>query len=497
MKKFLIFTALLLTVASVSWAYDYDFKTGGLCYKIISGTNTVRVTYEVWSQPSYNNLSGAITIPQTVKNGNKTYTVVGIDNSTFHECHDITSVSIPNTVQSIGWNAFDHCIAMTSVNIPDGITVIKENTFDGCSSLKSIVIPNTVTKIYELAFRWCESLESVTMSDNVTSFGNFAFGGCSSLKSIRIPSGVTKISQSAFFCTSLDTIFCEVQDPSQVEISMWAFSNVNTQTCLLVVPEGTVEAYREAAVWKDFVNIVDHLDPAPEPEPEPEPVEVTLTPTEANTPHNDADQNIEGYDKLFDKNKSTKWCVVNSSGAWETIWVDFKSNVAFIPDSYIFTTGNDTYYFTGRNPKAWKIYAKAKENDQWTTIVDVSDGAALGLGTSNTTDYSFNVNGVDAKYQYFRFEVSEIRGKDGWDPNNYVFQLAEFQFMAKAAGGATILGDIDDSGIIDVEDVNAAINIILKVKNINDYPGDGDMDGNGFIDVEDVNKIINIILKLD
>ena len=59
-----------------------------------------------------------------------------------------------------------------------------------------------------------------------------------------------------------------------------------------------------------------------------------------------------------------------------------------------------------------------------------------------------------------------------------------------------IVGDIDGSGMIDVEDVNATINIILKLKNISDYPGNGDMDGNGMIDVEDVNTIINKILNL-
>ena len=58
-----------------------------------------------------------------------------------------------------------------------------------------------------------------------------------------------------------------------------------------------------------------------------------------------------------------------------------------------------------------------------------------------------------------------------------------------------LLGDFDNSKVIDVEDVNAAINIILKIKTMADYPGNGDMDNNGFIDVEDVNAIINIILK--
>ena len=59
-----------------------------------------------------------------------------------------------------------------------------------------------------------------------------------------------------------------------------------------------------------------------------------------------------------------------------------------------------------------------------------------------------------------------------------------------------VLGDLNGNGYVDVEDVNAAINILLKKKTMADYPGNGDMDGNGYIDVEDVNAMINIILKL-
>ena len=59
----------------------------------------------------------------------------------------------------------------------------------------------------------------------------------------------------------------------------------------------------------------------------------------------------------------------------------------------------------------------------------------------------------------------------------------------------SIDGDIDGNNIIDVEDVNAAINIVLKIKTIDDYSGNGDMDHNNIIDIEDVNAIINLILK--
>ena len=78
-----------------------------------------------------------------------------------------------------------------------------------------------------------------------------------------------------------------------------------------------------------------------------------------------------------------------------------------------------------------------------------------------------------------------------WIPRKW--NGSTWEEITSSSGG--LLGDFDNSKVIDVEDVNAAINIILKIKTMADYPGNGDMDNNGFIDVEDVNAIINIILK--
>ncbi|MBO7608837.1 MAG: leucine-rich repeat protein [Muribaculaceae bacterium] len=60
-----------------------------------------------------------------------------------------------------------------------------------------------------------------------------------------------------------------------------------------------------------------------------------------------------------------------------------------------------------------------------------------------------------------------------------------------------VSGDINGDNIVDVEDVNAAINITLKLNTIDDYNGSADVNGDGIVDVEDVNAIINTILKLD
>ena len=62
--------------------------------------------------------------------------------------------------------------------------------------------------------------------------------------------------------------------------------------------------------------------------------------------------------------------------------------------------------------------------------------------------------------------------------------------------GSTATGDVTGDGKVDVEDVNAVINVILKLNTATDYPGKADVTGDGKIDVEDVNAIINIILKV-
>ena len=93
----------------------------------------------------------------------------------------LTSITIPNSVTSIGENAFEWCTSLTSVTIPDSVTEIGESAFVFCESLTSVTIPNGVTSIGSGAFTDCSSLTSITIPDSVTSMGSGAFSGCSSL----------------------------------------------------------------------------------------------------------------------------------------------------------------------------------------------------------------------------------------------------------------------------------------------------------------------------
>ncbi len=118
-----------------------------------------------------------------------------------------TSVSIPNSVTSIGERAFAYCISLTSITIPDSVTNIDEEAFMYCFSLTSVTIGNSVTSIGYRAFSNCSSLTSITIPDSVTSIGSYAFAYCSSLTSISIPDSVTSIGSYAFYwCASLTSV---------------------------------------------------------------------------------------------------------------------------------------------------------------------------------------------------------------------------------------------------------------------------------------------------
>ncbi len=126
----------------------------------------------------------------------------------FYNCSSLTSITIPNSVTSIGDEAFLGCSSLTSITIPNSVTYIGDSAFSGCSSLTSITISNNVTSIGDYAFYYCSSLASVTIPNSVTSIGSSAFSGCSSLESITLPFvGSSKSATRAYESTLFGYIF--------------------------------------------------------------------------------------------------------------------------------------------------------------------------------------------------------------------------------------------------------------------------------------------------
>jgi hypothetical protein len=93
----------------------------------------------------------------------------------FDGCSALTSITIPNSVTSIGTRAFYNCSSLKSVTIQEGVKSIGDWAFRGCSSLKSVTIPNSVTSIGERAFYNCSSLTDITIPESVKSIGEGVF----------------------------------------------------------------------------------------------------------------------------------------------------------------------------------------------------------------------------------------------------------------------------------------------------------------------------------
>ena len=155
-----------------------------------------------------------IDIPE--KLGNYTVTVLGEDSfstddfdSPLYDIHHtkIHSVTIPQSVTSIGKDAFAQCRALQSLTIDDAATSIGDWAFDEYYKLTTLSLGKKITTIGDYAFCDCRILNNVTIPQSVTSIGDQAFGCCYGMDSFTIKDAATSIGEYAFFdCQSLTTL---------------------------------------------------------------------------------------------------------------------------------------------------------------------------------------------------------------------------------------------------------------------------------------------------
>ena len=146
------------------------------------------------------------------------------------------------------------CRSLTSVTIPNSVTTIGGSAFSGCSALTSVTIPNSVTTIGEAAFYYCSALTSVTIPNSVTKIGSSAFSACRNLKILTFGSGLQSIGREAFSgCINITQISSEAVVPPTCRIK--ALNGINKSECKLIVPKNSLDAYKQADQWKDFLLI--------------------------------------------------------------------------------------------------------------------------------------------------------------------------------------------------------------------------------------------------
>lgn len=382
MKKTLLLFVFAL-VAATGYAKegmcDFIHFVDNIYYQYIDGqawvSRCAHYGYEdevIWEN---NNYSGNLVIPESVEG----YTVVGILSGAFTSCTELTSISFPSTIKTIGEDAFYNLTALTELTIPatiesigdgafkysglkkltiadsdkplkmgkggtgnesmfsfqkvaslgevyigrpieitDGdkdlfyscnikkvtlgsaVTEITDGWFSGCDQLQQFTATDNLKRIGERCFKnckvltdftaggleeigkealcGCEKLNTLTCA-NIKTIGDEAFYSCStiewwnfthcpletigkdafcynsSLKKLSLPATLKSIGDDGFYsCEALESITCLATIPPTC--GNWkVFRYLDTNKCKLIVPEGSVDAYKAADVWKDFFNI--------------------------------------------------------------------------------------------------------------------------------------------------------------------------------------------------------------------------------------------------
>ena len=140
----------------------------------------------------------SVTIPQSV---------TSIGDRAFDGCSALTTLSLGEKIKTIGNYAFENCTSLTGVTIPQSVTSIGYYAFEGCTNLNPLTIKGPITSMGNYAFAGSTYLTSLTLSDDIQTIGNFAFVGSTSLKTVTLPKNLTSIGVYAFAnCSGLESI---------------------------------------------------------------------------------------------------------------------------------------------------------------------------------------------------------------------------------------------------------------------------------------------------
>ncbi len=262
---------------SINQLPNYTFKECSDLHTVIldDGFTSIANASSATSSPFYKCTAlTTVSLPDTLKTvGNSVFRGLSFEsvvlkagvtygNYVYADNTALKEVIIPAGVAGIGTYAFNKCTSLEKISIGEGITSMGNSMFEGCTALKSAEIPASVTTMGNKIFKDCEALETVTFAANsalktvggttASTAGN-VFQNCVSLKRVEFPSGVTIIANAAFTgCTSLEEV---VLPDGVVELGSSFFEDCKALTKVVmpakVVKLGT-ECFRNCESLQDI-----------------------------------------------------------------------------------------------------------------------------------------------------------------------------------------------------------------------------------------------------
>jgi hypothetical protein len=224
--------------------------------------------------------TGDVVLPNSLK---------AVGHYLFYGCKGIEKINISENITSIGRGAFIECskldsfivdtanVSFCSIDgvlfskdtlellqypmgkikdsyaIPEKVTTIKQQSFYKSTGLTgSLIIPDSVRFIEQEAFYNCTGITGdLVIPKTVQNIDLDAFNGCSGLNgSLTVFNSSTSFFGGSFSCKNISKIYVDAKIPTTVYLG--TFYDVDKNKCELIVPIGSVDAYKAADGWNEF-----------------------------------------------------------------------------------------------------------------------------------------------------------------------------------------------------------------------------------------------------
>ncbi len=401
--------------------------------------------------------------------------VTSIGNEAFKGCNDLTSVTFPSGLTSIGNEAF-YCCPLTSVTFPSGLTSIGTMAFYNCDALTSITLPSSLTSIGTQAFLNCDALISVTISGNPT-MGASAFPDATMLVLKPRTNNWDDASWTTFYndyanfkAQGAAKVYKATVADGKVVLTEVKDKIVNAGTAVVLKTgksNNFVQLNRTTDTSSDILANELHAENAPRSIPNW---------TAVNYPDHTFyllgnNYGVGYYRYLGDMMPQNEAFLALPPGTDTPQMmpiVEYQPFAITLPES--FENGSVTCNKT-----------EAAEGETVTLTVTPNDGYELETLTVTTVDATTGAP--------LRANVDVTPGENG----TYTFAMpaAPVTVSATFMETASLRGDVNEDDKVDVSDVNMMVNMILGKQ---DETAAADLDGSGNVDVSDVNVLITIIL---
>lgn len=189
-------------------------------------------------------ISGSLSMPDSLKS---------IGSYAFLDCASLREVSFSDNskLTSIGIGVFQKCSSLESIRLPQSLQTIRGVAFYQ-AGLKKLALPNAVKTIEAGAFYGCSALSELLFPTSLQTIGDYAFQGCSSLQEVRVPSTLLSVGDYAFAdCDNVSKVFTYTVEPVSI--------NQNTFSCWhnadLYVPTTSYYTYYYNTQWSQFLSL--------------------------------------------------------------------------------------------------------------------------------------------------------------------------------------------------------------------------------------------------